>query len=251
MMNDISRPVDLTGKVSFVTGASRGIGRTVADALAREGSNVAVCDVLSCTETVADILSRKRECLEFRLDILKKSDIHNAVAEVIKKWGRIDILVNNAAILGEYTKELEEYTEDEWDRLIQVNLKGTFLVTQAVWPHMKKDGGGKIVCMGSIAGRIGGVLAGPHYCASKGGIHAFAKWAAKNGMKYGIYVNGIAPGPIATPMTENEPYRDEMVPMGRLGQPQDIAEVVVFLASQASNFITGNILDVNGGILMA
>jgi NAD(P)-dependent dehydrogenase (short-subunit alcohol dehydrogenase family) len=93
-------------------------------------------------------------------------------------------------------------------------------------------------------------MAGPHYCASKGGIHAFIKWAAKNGIEIGIYVNGIAPGPIATPMIENEPYKDEMVPLGRLGQPEDIAEAVVFLASQASNFITGNILDVNGGILM-
>ncbi|MBN2298285.1 MAG: SDR family oxidoreductase [Deltaproteobacteria bacterium] len=242
--------MDLTGKVALVTGASRGIGRTVADALAREGSNIAVCDVLECTDTVADIQKREQEYLEFRFDILSKSDVHNTVSEVIKKWGRIDILINNAGILGESTKELEEYTEDEWDRLIQVNLKGTFLVTQAVWPYMKKNGGGKIVCMGSIAGRVGGVLAGPHYCASKGGIHAFVKWAAKNGMKYGIYVNGIAPGPIATPMTENEPYRDEMVPIGRLGRPEDIAEAVVFLASQASNFITGKILDVNGGILM-
>ncbi len=128
---------------------------------------------------------------------------------------------------------------------------GTFLMTQAVWPHMEKQGFGKIICLGSIAGRIGGVLAGPHYCASKGGIHAFVKWAAKHGTRSGIYVNGIAPGPIATPMTENEPYKDEMVPLGRLGQPQDIAEVAVFLASQASNFITGNIIDVNGGILMA
>lgn len=249
-MKDISGPIDLTGKVALVTGASRGIGRTVADALAREGSNIAVCDVLECTDTVADIQKREQEYLEFRFDILSKSDVHNTVSEVIKKWGRIDILINNAGILGESTKELEEYTEDEWDRLIQVNLKGTFLVTQAVWPYMKKNGGGKIVCMGSIAGRVGGVLAGPHYCASKGGIHAFVKWAAKNGMKYGIYVNGIAPGPIATPMTENEPYRDEMVPIGRLGRPEDIAEAVVFLASQASNFITGKILDVNGGILM-
>jgi 3-oxoacyl-[acyl-carrier protein] reductase len=250
MMNDISGPIDLTGKVSLVTGASRGIGRAIADALAREGSNVAVCDVLPCKDTVADIQSRERECLDFRFDILKKNDIHTAVSEVIKKWGRIDILVNNAGILGDSTKEFEEYSEDEWDRLIQVNLKGTFLVTQAVWPHMKKNGGGKIVCMGSIAGRVGGVLAGPHYSASKGGVHAFVKWAARNGVKYGIYVNGIAPGPITTPMIENEQYRDEMVPMGRLGQPQDIAEVVVFLASQASNFIAGKILDVNGGSLM-
>jgi len=250
MIKDISGPIDLKDMISLVTGASRGIGRAVADALAREGAHVAVCDVSSCTTTAADIQGRGRESFEISCDVRKKSDVHDAVDQVVRKWGRIDILVSNAGILGVYDKELEEYEEEEWDQLIGVNLKGTFLMTQAVWPHMKKQGHGKIICMGSIAGRVGGVLAGPHYCASKGGIHAFVKWAAKNGMKYGISVNGVAPGPVATPMTENEPYRDEMVPLGRLGQPQDIAEVVVFLASQASNFITGNILDVNGGILM-
>jgi 3-oxoacyl-[acyl-carrier protein] reductase len=250
MIKDVSGPIDLTDKISLVTGASHGIGRAVADALAREGAHVAVCDVIPCTGTGADIKNRGKDYLEISCDVSKKADVHDAVAKVIRKWGRIDILISNAGILGEYDKELEDYAQEEWDQLIGINLKGTFLMTQAVWPHMKKQGSGKIVCMGSIAGRVGGVLAGPHYCASKGGIHAFVKWAAKNGMKYGISVNGVAPGPVATPMTEKEPYKDEMVPVGRLGQPQDIAEVVVFLASSASNFMTGNILDVNGGILM-
>ena len=102
----------------------------------------------------------------------------------------------------------------------------------------------------TIAGRVCGVLAGPHYCASKGGIDSFIKWAAKRGAYHGIYVNGIAPGPIATPMTVDQPYKDDMVPLGRLGQPEDIAEVVVFLASQASNFITGCTIDANGGMFM-
>jgi len=104
--------------------------------------------------------------------------------------------------------------------------------------------------MGSIAGRIGGILAGPHYCASKGGVHALVKAFAKRGAPAGIYVNGIAPGPVPTPMIAAEPYKDEMVPLGRLGQPEDIAEAVVFLSSQASHFITGQVLDVNGGMLM-
>ena len=115
---------------------------------------------------------------------------------------------------------------------------------------MIKQGGGKVVCLGSIAGKIGGVLAGPDYCASKGGLHALVKSLAKRGASAGIYVNGIAPGPIRTPMTKDEPYKDDMVPLGRLGEPEDIAEAVVFLASPASNFITGTILDVNGGMLM-
>ncbi len=125
------------------------------------------------------------------------------------------------------------------------------MLTQAIWPHMAKQGGGKIVCIGSIAGRMGGLRAGPHYTSSKGAIHAFVKWAAKKGAPFGIYVNGIAPGPIDTPMIANQGYTADGIPLGRLGQPEDIAMAVVFLASQASNFITGQILDVNGGILMA
>ena len=250
MIPDISGPIDLNGKVSLITGAARGIGKSIAVALAREGSTISVADLLPCSDTAKCIKKHTQEVLDLRCDVLKKENINQCVKQVIQRWGRIDILVNNAAILGSYTKELEDYTEEEWDHILNTNLKSTYLITQAVWPHMKKQGGGKIVCMGSIAGRIGGVMAGPHYCASKGGIHAFVKWAAKNGIKYGIHVNGVAPGPVATPMTVNEPYKDEMVPLGRLGQPQDIAEVVVFLVSQASNFITGNILDVNGGIVM-
>ncbi|MBN1636710.1 MAG: 3-oxoacyl-ACP reductase FabG [Deltaproteobacteria bacterium] len=250
MIPDISGPIDLNGKVSLITGAARGIGKSIAEALAREGSYVSLADLLPCSDTVKCIKKHTREVLDLQCDVLKKEDIDQCVKQVIQRWGRIDILVNNAAIMGSYDKELEDFTEEEWDHIINTNLKSTYLMTQAVWPHMKKQGGGKVVCMGSIAGRIGGLMAGPHYCASKGGIHAFVKWAAKNGTRYGIHVNGIAPGPVATPMTVNEPYKDEMVPLGRLGQPQDIAEVVVFLVSQASNFITGNIMDVNGGIVM-
>lgn len=245
-----SGPIDLTGKVAIVSGASRGIGRAISEALAREGASVAIIDVLSTADTTVAVEATGRKSLNIQCDIQKKADIVNAIDHIIDTWSHIDILVNNAAVLGNSSKPFKEYTEEEWDSLLQINLRGTFLMTQAVWLHMEKQEFGKIICLGSIAGRIGGVLAGPHYCASKGGIHAFVKWAAKQGAGSGIYVNGIAPGPIATPMTENEPYKDEMVPLGRLGQPQDIAEVAVFLASQASNFITGNIIDVNGGILM-
>jgi 3-oxoacyl-[acyl-carrier protein] reductase len=245
-----SGPIDLTDKVAIVSGASRGIGRAIAEALAREGANVAVMDVLSTAETAAAIEAAGRKSLNIQCDIREKLSIEKAIEQIVNTFGKIDILVNNASVLGDSGKSIQEYTVEEWDSLFQINLRGTFLMTQAVWPQMEKQAFGKIICLGSIAGRIGGVLAGPHYCASKGGIHAFVKWAAKQGIGSGIYVNGIAPGPIATPMTENEPYKDEMVPLGRLGQPQDIAEAAVFLASQASNFITGNIIDVNGGIHM-
>jgi len=250
MIAPLSGPIDLTGKTAVVTGASRGIGRAVCRALAREGAHVAAFDVLSTDDTLSEIGGEGQKTIGLACDVLHKGQSKKAIEQVIERWGRIDILVNNAAILGDSQKEIEKITMNEWDHLMATNLRGTFLVTQAVWPHMKDQGSGKIVCLGSIAGRIGGLLAGPHYCASKGGIHAFVKWAAKNGIKSGIYVNGVAPGPVATPMTVNEPYKDEMIPLGRLGQPEDIAEVVIFLASQASNFITGNIIDVNGGVLM-
>jgi 3-oxoacyl-[acyl-carrier protein] reductase len=250
MIAPVSGPIDLTGKVAIVTGASRGIGRAICLALAREGANVGLCDILPNPETSRKIRSMGQEVLEVQCDIRRKASILSAVNQIVDSFGRIDILVNNAGILGDSSKQFEEYSEDEWDLLLQTNLRGVFLMTQAVWPYLKKQGSGKVICVGSIAGRIGGLLAGPHYCASKGGIHAFVKWAAKKGSTLGIYVNGIAPGPIKTPMTTNEPYKDTMVPLGRLGEPEDIAEVAVFLASQASNFIAGNIIDVNGGILM-
>ena len=250
MIAPVSGPIDLTGKVAIVTGASRGIGRAICLALAREGANVGFCDILPNPETARKIRSMGQEVLEVQCDIRRKASILSAVNQIVDSFGRIDILVNNAGILGDSSKQFEEFSEDEWDLLLQTNLRGVFLMTQAVWPYLKKQGSGKVICVGSIAGRIGGLLAGPHYCASKGGIHAFVKWAAKKGSTLGIYVNGIAPGPIKTPMTTNEPYKDTMVPLGRLGEPEDIAEVAVFLASQASNFISGNIIDVNGGILM-
>ena len=250
MIAPVSGPIDLTGRVAIVTGASRGIGRAICLALAREGASVGLCDILPSPETAKKIRSMGQEVLEVQCDIRRKASILSAVNQIVDSFGRIDILVNNAGILGDSSKQFEEYSEDEWDFLLQTNLRGVFLMTQAVWSYLKKQGSGKVICVGSIAGRIGGLLAGPHYCASKGGIHAFVKWAAKKGATLGIYVNGIAPGPIKTPMTTNEPYKSTMVPLGRLGEPEDIAEVAVFLASQASNFITGNIIDVNGGILM-
>jgi 3-oxoacyl-[acyl-carrier protein] reductase len=246
----ISGPIDLTDKVAIVTGASRGIGSATCNSLAREGALIAACDVLPCTDTVNEIGSQGKEAFEIQCDMRDKSSVQKAVEQVVQTWGHIDILVSNAGVLGDSFKIFSDYTIDEWELILQINLRGTFFMTQAVWPHMESQAGGKIVCLGSIAGRVGGVLAGPHYCASKGGIHAFVKWAAKKGAGLGIYVNGVAPGPTVTPMTISEPYKDEMVPLGRMGQPEDIAEVVTFLASQASNFITGNIIDVNGGILM-
>ena len=250
MKTPISGPIDLDGQVALVTGSSQGIGQASCLALSREGAKVAAIDIQSNNETVEAVKSIGHEAIELTCDIRDRASISVAVAKVIDTWGRLDILVNNAGLLGNSAARFEDYTDDDWDGILKTNLRGTFLMSQAAWPHMRNRKSGKIICMGSIAARVGGVLAGPHYCASKGGIHSFIKWAAKRGARHGIYVNGIAPGPIATPMTVDQPYRDEMVPLGRLGQPEDIAEVVVFLASQASNFITGCTIDANGGMFM-
>ena len=246
----VSGPIDLKGKVAIVTGASRGIGEATCLALAREGADIGALDVLDTNQTSVKVSALGRKLIQGICDIGDPPQVRETIDRMIQEFGRVDILVNNAAILGDSKKPMEDYTPGDWDRILTVNVRGPALVTQAVWPHMVRQGGGKIVCLGSIAGRIGGILAGGPYCASKGAIHAFVKWAAKKGAPLGIYVNGIAPGPIETPMIAEEGYRAEGIPLGRLGQPEDIAMAVVFLASQASNFITGQILDVNGGILM-
>jgi 3-oxoacyl-[acyl-carrier protein] reductase len=246
----VSGPIDLTGKVSLVTGGARGIGQATCLALAREGADVVACDVLPVEDTIVRVQKLSRKAVGLKCDVSSLDQVRQAADRTLKEFGRVDILVNNAGVMGKTGLPLEKITLKDWDFHLNINLKGTFFFCQAVWPIMTEQGGGKIVCVGSIAGKIGGVLAGPDYCASKGGIHALVKCLAKRGASAGIYVNGIAPGPIRTPMTQDEPYREDMVPMGRLGEPQDIAEAVVFLASAASNFITGTILDVNGGMLM-
>lgn len=207
-------------------------------------------DVLDASETAAALSAMGAKAMTLACDVRDGEQVTASVKRVVDAWGRIDILVCNAGVLGDSRVSVDALSAEEWDTVLDVNLRGQFLLTQAAWPHMVAQNSGKIVCMGSIAGRIGGILAGPHYCASKGGVHALVKALAKRGAPVGIYVNGIAPGPVATPMISAEPYKDEMVPLGRLGQPEDIAETVVFLASQASHFITGQVLDVNGGMLM-
>jgi 3-oxoacyl-[acyl-carrier protein] reductase len=182
-----------------------------------------------------------------RCDIQRKSEIVKTVERVMKKFGGIDILVANAGIF--VAKSIEEVAVPDWDRMVGINLRGPFLFCRQVWPIMQKQGFGKIICIGSSAGKTGEVLAGPHYATAKGGVHALVKWMAKNGAAHGILVNGIAPGPAVTPMTINQPFTSDGIPVGRMGHPEDIA--VVFLASQTSNFVTRVILDVNGGLYMS
>ncbi len=244
----VSDRINLSGQVAVVTGAARGIGQTTAQVLAREGASVAALDVLPCTETVQAVEALGQRALSVHCDVSDAQQVRQAIDEVVARLGTPHILVTCAGVVSR--TDLEAMTVEEWDRVLAIDLRGTFLCVQAVYPHMKARGYGKIVCVGSVAGKVGGVISGPHYVAAKGGVHSFIKWVAKAGALHAIYVNAVAPGPVWTDMTIGHPYRDEMSPLGRLGDPRDIAEAILFLASPASNWITGLILDVNGGMLM-
>lgn len=248
MKRAISGPIQLEGKTALVTGGARGIGACVARALAREGANVVVSDVLPTQTVVSEVEAYGRKSLGIHCDITKKNEVEVLVQETIKHFGQIDILVACAGVVNR--TDFLELTLDEWNRVMDINLTGMFLTVQAVYRQMAEQESGKIVCIGSIAGKVGGVIAGTDYVASKGAVHSLVKSVAKEAGPKGVYVNGIAPGPVNSLMTEGIPYRPETVPLQRMGEPEDIAEAAIFLASQASNYITGQILNVNGGILM-
>jgi 3-oxoacyl-[acyl-carrier protein] reductase len=242
-------------RVAIVTGAARGIGRAIAVTFLREGAKVAIID--SDKERL-EILKREiekeyKEAFTIPCDITKSSDVKEMVVGVRKKFGRIDILVNNAGIIRRGT--IETVTEEDWDRVIEVNLKGTFNCCKAVVEIMKQQGYGKIVNISSIAGKMGDITSAPGYGPSKAGVDALTKTLARQLAPYGINVNAVSPHAIETEMSAqwSEERRREIIasiPLGRLGKPEDVAEAALFLASDEASFITGEILDVNGGALM-
>ena len=248
-------------KIAVVTGGARGIGQACAVALAREGAHVCVTDIIPMDETIDKVKSLGRKAIGIKTDVSRKEEVQNMVAQVIEKFGRVDILVNNAGTC--WRVPLEELTEEQWDRDVNTIMKGTFLCTQAVYPHMQKQKGGKIVNIASISGKIGGAVSkqgtgvegkrgrsGPAYAAAKGGVIAFTKWVAKDAGCYGIYVNAVAPGGTETEMTKGYKYPVEDLPIARMGQPEDVAKMVVFLASDESNYTTGQAINVDGGWVM-
>lgn len=249
MTAPLSGPVDLLGQTAVVTGAAGGIGRATCASLAREGADVLATDV------DADGLGTARELVEGRgqrcetvtCDVSDPAAIEDLRDRTLEVFDEVDVLVAAHGIVSRIP--LAEMTVEDWDDVLDVNLRGTALVVQAFQDGMRERGYGKVVCLGSIAGKTGGVISGPNYSASKGGVHAFVKWLAADAAADGVYVNAIAPGPVVTAMTRDEAYTPDISPLSRLGQPEDIAEAVVFLASAQSNWVTGTVLDVNGGIL--
>ncbi len=246
---------NLNNKISIVTGSARGLGRSIALDLAGRGADIVVCDVnLEGTEAVAaEVRSLGRRALSLKVDVSKATDLGRMVDRVTKDFGRIDILVNNAGICQVAT--IEELSEEDWDRVMAVNLKGVFLCSKAVMGVMKRQRSGRIVNMGSVAGKLGGISTAANYSVSKAGVICFTKALAREMAPYGVTVNAVAPGVITTDMTLGITKGDfsnylRNIPLGTIGSPEDIAYAVAFLASDEARYITGEILDVNGGQVM-
>jgi 3-oxoacyl-[acyl-carrier protein] reductase len=243
------------GKVALVTGAARGIGQAIALALAQEGANVVVADVdLDRAQKVAqEIEGLGRKAVAVLADVSDRKAVQRLVSEAVSQLGRVNILVNNAGIIRRGT--FLEHDPQEWERVLNVNLGGTFNCSREVVPLMIKQGEGKIINVSSVVGRMGDIASAPSYGTSKGAIDTFTKSLARELAPYGINVNAVAPHAIETEMSQEwseEKRRQivEAIPMKRLGQPEEAAAAVVFLASDDANFITGHVLDVNGGYLM-
>lgn len=240
------------GKVIIVTGSSRGIGLTIAQYLANEGAH---CVIIGRYQETVDkaAATLSTEGLACRCDISDEASVIVMVDKVLEKFGKIDILINNAGIFP--VKAFSKITIDEWNEVIKIDLTGTFIASHAVWGVMTKQKKGKIINMASISGRVGG-MGFTHYSAAKGGVIGFTKALAREGARLGIQVNAIAPGVIATDMaTKNFPKYalDEHIratPAGRLGTEEDLLGIISFLSSDASNYIIGQVIAVDGGYTM-
>ena len=242
-------------KTAVVTGSARGIGCAICEQLAIDGvDNIVVCDLNAewCNETVEAIKALGKNAIAVEMNVADSASVEGAVAEIIEKFGKIDICVNNAGITRDGL--LMRMSEDDWDSVLDINLKGAYLVTKAVTKHMMRARSGAIVNIASIVGIMGN--AGQcNYSASKGGLIAFTKSCAREFAGRIIRVNSVAPGFILPKMTDV--LSDEVIsimmaiiPMIRLGQPSDVAQAVSFLAGDNSGYITGQVLSVNGGMLM-
>lgn len=247
--------MSLDGKVAIVTGAAQGIGRTIAETLATHGADVAVADLDPgrSQETVDAIAKLGRKAVNVKVNVADWNDVKQMVEHVSKEWGRVDILVNNAGVTRDGL--LVRMKDEDWNLVLQVNLTGTFHCTKAVLSSMTKQRYGRIVNIASIVGVMGNA-GQANYAASKAAVIAFTKSVAREYASRMVTVNAVAPGFIDTAMTQGlsaevKETLQKQIPLGRLGQPGDVAEAVRFLVSDEANYITGHVLHVNGGMLMA
>jgi len=246
---------DLTGKVALVTGASRGIGRAIAIALAEAGADVAVNyagSEAAAAETVKTIEALGRKSLAIRADVGKLAEFEAMVTQVLETFGKLDILVNNAGITRDNL--IMRMKEEEFDEVIQTNLKGVFNGIKAVTRPMMKQRYGRIINISSVVGSLGNA-GQANYAAAKAGVIGLTKSAARELASRGITVNAIAPGYIATDMTDKLPQEikdqlEKQIPLGRIGRPEEIAAAAVYLASDAASYMTGQTIHVDGGMYM-
>jgi NAD(P)-dependent dehydrogenase (short-subunit alcohol dehydrogenase family) len=247
----------LEGRVAVVTGGAKGIGGAIVRAFADEGARVAALDVdrAALDKRVGELTAAGRDAVALTADVTRSADVTAAVESVVARWGRVDVLVNNAGGFGTI-RLTEEIAEEEWDRILRLNLTSAFLCSKAVLPIMKRQRSGAIVNLSSIGGRGGGLLLASHYTATKAAILGFTRHLALEVAETGIRVNAVAPGTTATERFRALRTTDETealaarVPMRRVADPAEVAACIVFLASDAASYVTGACLDVNGGILM-
>ncbi len=244
--------MDLLGRVAIVTGAGRGLGWAIAERLARDGANIVIAEIdqASAQARAEAIWKMKREALPVQMDVTRWADVTRLVNQTISQFKRIDILVNNAGILGPYFPVMD-YPEEDWDRVIAVHLKGTFLCCKAVLPIMKVQGSGKVVNLASVAGKEGNAGMAP-YSAAKAGIMSLTKTLGKEMAPYNVHVNCVSPALIETDMAkdmtpEQRAFLTSKIPLGRLGRPEEVAAVVKFLISDEASFVTGQCYDISGG----
>jgi 2-hydroxycyclohexanecarboxyl-CoA dehydrogenase len=251
----------LKGKTALVTGGGRGIGRAIALGLAHEGAQVAVLDIL---EDNAQAVQREIETLGVKglalgADLTRRPEVERAVGELIAQWGQLDILVNNAG--WDKLEPILQSEEETWDKIIAINFKGMLYVCKAALPHMAERGGGRVINIASDAGRVGS-MGEAVYAGTKGAVIAFSKTLARELARSGITVNVVCPGLTETPLLQGirqqSPKTERVIeavtraiPLGRVGQPEDVAGAVVYLASPAADYITGQTLSVSGGLTMA
>ncbi|MFC1869744.1 SDR family NAD(P)-dependent oxidoreductase [Chloroflexota bacterium] len=247
----------LTDQVIIVTGSARAIGREYALRFSQEGARVVLCDILDCTETAKEIVASGGEVLSIQADITNEESILDMAQETVKRFGRIDVLVNNAALYADLArKPFYEISSDEWEKVMTVNLKGMFLCCKAVFPFMKKQGQGKIINIASSVAFTGGNYLA-HYATSKGGVIALTRAIAREAGEYNINVNTVAPGFTTTSYNVDNATKGQQEKvvarrcLKREQLPEDLFGAVMFLASAGSNFITGQTIVVDGGAVFS
>jgi len=246
--------MSLSGKIALVTGAAQGIGRDIALGLAADGAEVAICDVNleAAQKTAADIEAKGRKPLALKANVASSADVTAMIDQVVEKFGRIDILVNNAGITRDGL--ILRMKDEDWDLVLSINLKGSFLCTKSALKYMSKQRSGTIINVASIVGAMGNA-GQANYVASKAGLIGLTKTIAREYANRNVTANAVAPGFIDTAMTQalTEQVRTDLakqIPLGRLGSSEDVANAVRFLASPAAAYITGQVIHVNGGMYM-